>query len=73
MHQKICEIVEKSLFKMLFRRYTHIKSNVVVIIELKLIINFHAKIAEKINSKWDCLFQNVWLQSVFTFQKSKCT
>jgi hypothetical protein len=36
---------------MLFRRCAHIKSNVVVIIELKLIIDFHAKIAERINSK----------------------
>jgi hypothetical protein len=34
---------------------------------------FHAKIAEKINSKWDCSSQNVWLQSVFTFQRDKCT
>jgi hypothetical protein len=32
---------------MLFRRCAYIKSNVVVIIELRLIIDFHAKIAEK--------------------------
>jgi hypothetical protein len=36
---------------MLFRRYAHIESNVVIIIKLKLIINFHAKIVEKIISK----------------------
>jgi hypothetical protein len=73
MHQRTCEIVERSLFRMLSRRYAHIESNVVIIIELRLIINFHAKIAERINSKWDCSSQNVWLQSVFTFQKNKCT
>jgi hypothetical protein len=36
---------------MLSRRCAHIESNVVVITELKLIIDFHAKIAEEINSK----------------------
>ncbi len=51
MHQKACEIVERFLFKMLSRRCAHIESNVVVNIELRLIINFYAKIAEKINSK----------------------
>jgi hypothetical protein len=73
MHQRACEIVEKSLFKMLSRCCAHIKSNVVVNIELRLIIDFHAKIAKKINSKWNCSSQNVWLQSVFTFQRNKCT
>ncbi len=72
MHQKACEIIERFLFKMLSRRYAHIESNVVVIIELRLITNFHAKIAEKINSKWDCSFQSVWLQNVFTSQRNKC-
>jgi hypothetical protein len=51
MHQKACQIVEKSLFKMLFRRYAHFELNLVIIIELKLIINFHAKIAERIKLK----------------------
>ncbi len=32
---------------MLFHHCAHIKSNVVVIIELRFIIDFHAKIAEK--------------------------
>jgi hypothetical protein len=50
MHQRTCEIVEKTLFRMLFRRYAYIKSNVVIIIKLRLRINFHAKIIEKINS-----------------------
>jgi hypothetical protein len=36
---------------MLSRRCAHTESNVVVITELKLIIDFHAKIAEEINSK----------------------
>jgi hypothetical protein len=54
---------------MLSRRCTHIEWNVVVIIKLRLIVDFHAKIAERINSKWDCSSQNVWLQNVFTFQK----
>jgi hypothetical protein len=36
---------------MLFCRYAHIKSNVNASFKLKLIIDFHAKIAEKINSK----------------------
>ncbi len=73
MHQKTCQIVKRSLFWMLSRRCAHTESNVVVIIELRFIIDFHAKIAQKINSKWDCSFQNVWLQNVFTFQKNKCT
>jgi hypothetical protein len=73
MHQRTCEIVEKSLLRMLSRRCAHTESNVVVVIELRLIIDFHAKIAERINSKWDCSSQNVWLQNVFTFQKNICT
>ncbi len=73
MHQKTCQIVRKFLSRMLFRRCAHIESNVVVITELRLIIDFHAKIAEKINSKWDCSSQSVWLQSVFTSKKSECT
>jgi hypothetical protein len=72
MHQRTCEIVERFLLKMLFRRCAHIESNVVINIELKFIIDIHAKIAERINSKWDCLSQSVWLQSVFTSQKSRC-
>jgi hypothetical protein len=58
---------------MLFRRCAHIESNVVVNIELKFIIDIHAKIAERINSKWDCSSQSVWLQNVFTSQRDKCT
>jgi hypothetical protein len=73
MHQKTCEIVERFLIRMLFRRCAHIESNVVVNIELSLIIDFHAKIAKRINSKWYYFFQNVWLQNVFTFQKNRCT
>jgi hypothetical protein len=72
MHQKACEIVERFLFRMLSRRCAHTESNVVVNIELKFIIDIHAKVAERINSKWDCSSQNVWLQNVFTFQKNKC-
>jgi hypothetical protein len=72
MHQRACEIVERSLLRMLFRRCAHIESNVVVIIELRFIIDIHAKVAERINSKWDCSSQNVWLQSVFTSQNSRC-
>ncbi len=72
MYQRTCEIVERFLLKILFRRYAHIESIVVVITELKLIIIFHTKIAERINSKWDCLCQNVWLQNVFIFEKNKC-
>jgi hypothetical protein len=66
------KIVERFLLKMLFRRCAHIESNVVVNIQLRLIIAFHAKIVEKINSKWDCSSQSVWLQNVFTFQRNKC-
>jgi hypothetical protein len=73
MHQRACEIVERSLLRMLSRRCAHIESNVVVNIELRFIIDIHAKVVKKINSKWDFSFQSVWLQSVFTFQKSKCT
>jgi hypothetical protein len=51
MHQKIYKIVEEFLFKMLFRRCAHFESNVIVIIELRFIIDIHAKIAEKINLK----------------------
>jgi hypothetical protein len=36
---------------MLFRRCAYIKSNVVVIIKLRFIIDFYVKIAEKVNSK----------------------
>jgi hypothetical protein len=36
---------------MLFRRCAYFESNIVVIIELRLIINIHAKVIEKINSK----------------------
>jgi hypothetical protein len=36
---------------MLFRRYAHIKSNVIANFELRFIIDLHAKIVEKINSK----------------------
>jgi hypothetical protein len=72
MHQKTCESVERFLLRMLFRRCAHIESNVVVDTDLRLIIDFHAKIAEKINSKKDCSFQNVWLQNVFIFQRKKC-
>jgi hypothetical protein len=36
----------------------------------RFIIDLHAKITEKINSKWDNSSQNLWLQSVFTFKKS---
>jgi hypothetical protein len=72
MHQRTCEIVERFLLRMLFRRCAHIESNVVVIIELRFIIDIHVKVAEKINSKWDCSFQSVWLQNVFTSQKNKC-
>ncbi len=36
---------------MLFRRYAYIELNVNINVELKLIIDFHAKIVEKINSK----------------------
>jgi hypothetical protein len=73
MHQRTCQIVKKFLLWMLFRRCVHIESNVVVIIELRFIIDFHAKIVERINSKWDCSSQSVWLQSVFTFKKNECT
>jgi hypothetical protein len=73
MHQRACEIVEKSLFRMLFRCCAHTELNVVVIAELRFIIDIHAKVAERINSKWDCSSQSVWLQSVFTFQKNRCT
>jgi hypothetical protein len=73
MYQRTCEIVERFVFKILSRRCAYIESNVVVIIELRLIINFHVKIIERINSKWDYSFQNVWLQNVFTFKKDKCT
>jgi hypothetical protein len=72
MHKRACEIVERSLFRMLSRRCAHIESNVVVNIELKFIIDIHAKVAERINSKWNCSSQSVWLQSVFTSQKSRC-
>ncbi len=71
MHQRTCQIVKRFLSRMLFRCCAHIESNVVVIIELRFIIDFHVKIAEKINSKWDCSSQSVWLQSVFIFQKNK--
>jgi hypothetical protein len=57
---------------MLSRRCAHIELNVVVNIKSRFIIDFHAKFAERINFKSDCSFQNVWLQNVFTFQKSKC-
>jgi hypothetical protein len=73
MHQRTCQIVRRFLFWMLSRRCAHTESNAFVIIELRLIIDFHAKIAERINSKWDCSFQIVWLQSVFTSQRDKCT
>jgi hypothetical protein len=73
MHQRACQIVKRFLLWMLFRRCAHIESNVVVIIELRFIIDFYAKIAERFNSKWDCSFQNVWLQNIFTFKKNKCT
>jgi hypothetical protein len=72
MHQRTCENVERFLLRMLSHRCTHIKSNVVVSFELRLIIDIHAKVAERINSKWDCSSQNVWLQNVFTFQKNRC-
>jgi hypothetical protein len=72
MHQRTCEIVERFLLRMLSRRCAHIESNVVVNTELRLIIDFHAKIVERINSKWDCSSQNVWLQNVFTSQRNKC-
>jgi hypothetical protein len=51
MHQKTCEIVERFLFRMLFRRCAHIKSNVIINSELRFMIDIHAKIVEKINSK----------------------
>ncbi len=73
MHQRACQIVRRSLFWMLSRRCAHTESNVVVITELRLITDFHAKIAERINSKWDCSSQSVWLQSVFTFKRNRCT
>jgi hypothetical protein len=63
MHQRACQIVRRFLLRMLSRRCAHIESNVVVIIELRLIIDFHAKIAERINSKWDCSSQNVCVDS----------
>jgi hypothetical protein len=57
---------------MLSRRCAHIESNVVVITELRFIIDIHAKIVERINSKWDCSSQNVWLQNIFISQRNKC-
>jgi hypothetical protein len=66
--------LSKDLFlRMLFRRCAHIESNVIIIIELRFIIDFHAKIAERIISKWDYSFKNVRLQNVFIFEKSRCT
>jgi hypothetical protein len=64
--------VERSLFRMLSRRCAYIESNVVINIELRFIINIHAKVAERINSKWDCSSQNVWLQNVFISQRNRC-
>jgi hypothetical protein len=51
MYQRTREIIKKSLFKKLSRRCAHIKSNVVVNIKLRFIIDIHAKVAKRINSK----------------------